>query len=260
VIIDDEPVISPICVTHGGITVVSGPPANVFLYPNEMGEEGGGAAWDLEVSALVVDQQQNPVRCGVAVFFDVFPPSTAEILSRNVVTCNYDMNGDSADGVAYTTLRYLSPQTFNTISINARTANSISTSIQFELPLQDGQLDLNCAPGSWHFGQLGSPCNIMCVATVQDGHDVLINGAYVYFTAQRGLLFESFHTNTPTELATSYATTGVNAPSGQAILWLNSAEDDIFPAPDIPEISGEVSAEVVGYSIAADAQVINFRH
>ncbi|MBU0691800.1 hypothetical protein KKG66_04365 [bacterium] len=254
--------IVPICVQHGGITIVAGPPANVFIYPTELAVDGGGAAWDLEVSALVVDEQQNPVRCGVSVFFDVFPPSTAEILSRNVVTCNQDINSDSADGVAYTILRYLSPQTFNTITLKARTANNVRDSIQFELPLQGGILDLNCAPGAWHFVQQGNPCNIQCTATVQDEHDVLINGAYVYYTAQRGLLFPfSSPTSTPNpNLATSYAFTGPPNPSGQAILWLNSPDEFIFPSPDIPEISGEVSAEVVGYSVASDAQNINFRH
>lgn len=262
VIIDEVPTIVPICVQHPGISIVAGPPANVFIYPNEIGVDGGGAAWDLEVSALVVDLQQNPVRCGVSVFFDVFPPSTAEILSRNVVTCNEDMNGDSADGVAYTILRYLSPQTFNTITLKARTANNVRDSIQFELPLQQGILDLYCAPGAWHFVQQGDPCNIECIATVQDDHDVLINGAYVYFTAQRGLLFPfSSPNSTPDDgLAENFAFTGPPNPTGQAILWLNSPDQYIFPSPDIPEISGEVRAEVVGYNSAADAQVINFRH
>jgi hypothetical protein len=188
----------------------------------------------------------------------VIPAATAEILSRNVVTCNQDVQGDSAEGVAYTILRYLSPQTFNTVLISAATANETSTEIEFILPLQDGFLDLYCAPSSWHFGAQGNPCRIQCQAVVQDGHDVLINGATVYFASQRGRLY-STSAGIPPERSFAFSGPAGGSPNGQAILWLVEDVDNIFPDPVTPEIAGEVRAEVVGYSTATAAQVINFR-
>jgi hypothetical protein len=241
------------CASFDGITIVAGPPFQVFLYPDEIGVDAIGGAWDLEVACLVVDLYQNPVRDGVAVFMEVLPDQAAQILSQNVSTGNPDINGDSRPGLAYTTLRYLSPNTFQLVTLRARTANNVQTERPFILPLQDGFVDLRCDPGSWHFIADGPECQIRCDAEVQDGHDVDITGATVFYYTDRGRLYNNQNGNGD---PVSFAITGTD---GIATLWLVDTAPFIFPDPLIVEIPGPVNVEVVGYSQATDNFTINFR-
>jgi len=243
----------------GNATVVAGPPYEIQMGLNEVGVDALGAAWDLELSALVKDVVQNPVRNGTAVFFEVVPEEFAQVLSEFVVTGNENSAGDTHPGVAYTTLRFTSLATNQTVQITASTANGIIETFDFVLPIQVPGLELNCLPGSWHFGANGNPCRIELRATVRDGHEVLINGQTVYYNAQRGRMYGNQNGTGPT---LSLAVTGPDfgAPSdGICSLWLVEQENFIFPDAVTPEIPGTVFAEVLGYDNAQDNQTINFR-
>ncbi|MBL0059984.1 MAG: hypothetical protein IPP40_00390 [bacterium] len=113
------------CVPVTG-SIVAGPPAEIDMGLDEVGEDAGGGAWDVEISALVKDALQNVVLDGTVVFFEVAPPELAQVLSTAVVVGNVNQDGDTHPGVAYSTLRYNSLATNSTVQITASTANGIN--------------------------------------------------------------------------------------------------------------------------------------
>ncbi len=240
-------------------SVVAGPPARIQLGVNELGEDAGGAAWDLEISALVKDAVQNNVIAGTAVFFSVIPEEYAQILSESVVVGNENSDGDVRPGVAFTTLRFTSEMTNRLVQISASTANGISQTFDLILPIQEPRIELYAQPSSWHFG-IAAPCRIELRSIVRDGHDVRINGQEVYYRSARGRMYNN---QGGTGQAVSISVTGPEYNplffSGECSLWLVETEAFIFPDPLTPEIPGEVGVEVVGFQNAQDSQVINFR-
>ncbi|HEY3294699.1 MAG TPA: hypothetical protein VGL38_04640 [bacterium] len=252
--------------TVSNISIVSGPPRHILIQPNSVGVDAG-ASWDVSVQALVSDEFNNPVRDGVAVFFSVLP-DTATILSDTVVTGN----GAHHAGVAETILRYISAATNQLVDITARTAGTDSTepvtaTITYQLPIQAPAIQLGVEPSSVQFDAQypnGLPCHIRCIATLQDGHGVLINGSVIRFGTTRGRLYP---VDNNTGLPVSRRTTGydpdyqVDDPYGfgSATLYLVDTAHWIFPDPLSTEITGDVTVEVVGFSAATDSRVINFR-
>ncbi len=252
-----------ICASSSNGSVVAGPPAAINISVDEVADDAGGAEWNLEVAAEVLDIYSNAVRCSTAVFFSV-DPDTAIIVSELVFTCNPDANAISRPGTAYTTLQYGSVATFETVFITARTAapNAVSEDIEFILPLQEPTLDLICAPISWDFSESGNPSQINCQATVRDGHNVAINNARVVFLTQRGRLYNQ--ATGGTQIVGGRRLTGPNGsdPSnglGQCFVWLRGDVAEVFPSPLIAEITCEVRAEVERYGDALDAVIVNFQ-
>lgn len=238
--------------------IVAGPPFEIQIGVNEIGVHAGGAAWDVEISALIKDNAQNNVIDGTAVFFDVVPFERAQILSEEVVVGNLNADGEDRPGVAFTTLRYTSLVTNQPITITARTANGVSRQLDFILPIQEPTIVLNCLPGSWHFVAQGDTCRIDCQSQVRDGHGVLINGQQVYYTAQRGRMYDN-RNGLGTPINTAFTGPDFGFLDGTCSIWLVEQSAFIFPDPLTPEIPGEVRVEVVGYPDATDSQVINFR-
>ncbi|MCB9366878.1 MAG: hypothetical protein H6508_06860 [Calditrichaeota bacterium] len=240
-------------------TVVAGPPAEIQIGVDEVGEDAGGAAWDLEISALIKDAVQNNVIAGTAVFFSVVPEEYAQILSQSVVVGNENADGDVRPGVAFTTLRFTSLTTNRLVQIVASTANGITETMDFILPIQEPSIELYAEPSSWHFG-IADPCRIALRAIVRDGHEVRINNQEVYYRAARGRMYTN---QQGTGQAISLSVTGPEYNpvflDGECTLWLVEDVDFIFPDPLTPEIPGEVGVEVVGFQDAQDSQVINFR-
>jgi hypothetical protein len=206
------------------------------------------------VGALVGDEYNNPVRDGIAVFFDI-EPEIALILSDSIVTGNTGI-----DGVARTILRYPSDRTFDNVNITAQTAgpNSVSTTVAYTLPLQTPTITLNCDPSSWHYLADGGPwCRILCEAIVKDGHNRLINGATVLYMTTRGRFWTtSAHTVNVNRILTG-PLGNPNFNNGYAALWLCEQEQYVFP-PLTTEITADVQVEVQGYG-AIDTQPVNFR-
>lgn len=239
-------------------SVVAGPPAEIDLGLDEVGEDAGGAAWDVEISALVKDAVQNNVINGTAVFFEVEPVELAQILSEAVVVGNENADGDVRPGVAFTTLRYNSLATNSLVTVSARTANGIVATQDFILPIQEPTIVVNCLPGSWHFVANGNPCRIELQATVRDGHQVLINGQQVYYAANRGRMWPNPQIQGQ-PISMDFTGPEFGEPDGQCSIFLCDSVNFIFPDALTPEIPGEVRVEVVGYQDATDSQVINFR-
>jgi len=248
------------CVQASNITVIAGPPRAIYIQPTDVGSGTEGVAWDISVAALVGDLYNNPVRDGIAVFFEV-EPEIALILSDTVITGN----GVHHPGMAYTTLRYPSDVTFQTVTIRARTAGAeaVSAEIEYILPLQSPTITLYPLPSTWHFAapppQGGTPCRIRLLSIVRDGHNRLITGATVIYSTTSGRIYkESTGTTTAYMNKTGSGEWG-NYANGQTELWLVDSPPYIFPDPNVNEITADVQVEVEGYQVAIDGQVINFR-
>ena len=250
-----------ICATNTSINIVAGPPRNITIYPNEIGESIGGSAWELEISALVVDTYNNPVRCGTSVFFDVTPDS-AQVVSDSIFVCNMNIDNEWRRGIAYSLIQYNSNATFSVVFITARTGGDepVEEVIEFVLPLQEPSIALTVYPASWHFPTQGNTCQIQCFALVQDGHGVAINGAQVDYYVQRGRLYTACTGGQERYWAISGpAGDPPGQQNGHSFLCLRGTPADIFPDPLTPEITGEVAVEVHGHPEATDSRLILFR-
>jgi hypothetical protein len=241
------------------ISVVSGPPATISLQPKELANDAGGGAWAVEVAAQVRDMYNNPVANNWAVFFSI-EPDIASIISDQVYTGNPNENGDSRAGFAYTQLTWLSSMTFREVVISAECRppdGAVREDTTFVLPLQEGELNLLCTPQHWHFIDDGDPTRIRCLATVQDGHHVLINGARVFYFSQKGHFYTA---STGGVRADEYISGTPPAESGQAILWLRVEEQFAFPDPITPETTCEVRVELLYYGgVATDAVIVQLQ-
>jgi hypothetical protein len=241
------------------INVTAGPPASISVAVGNTGVDAGGAAWDLTVTAIVSDIYNNRVRDSIAVFFDV-QPSYAQILSDTA----YTGNASHRSGVAYTTMRFLSPNTNQTVQISARTAEpvAVSTSISYKLPAQNPTITLVCSPSNWHFPTQGDPCHINCRALVLDGHQIPINGCKVWYSPARGRMYPTDPTGTVTQFFQLTGPMPLGNPfeteDGHCTLWLRDLATNIFPDPNQVELNGDVTVEVEGYN-TIDSQIINFR-
>jgi hypothetical protein len=241
------------------ISVVSGPPASISLQPREIGTDAGGGAWQVEVAAQVRDMFNNPVSNNWVVFFSI-EPDVAAIVSEQVYTGNPDENDDSRAGFAYTQLTWLSSQTFQPVIITAECQppeGTVREDTTFVLPLQEGELNLLCTPQHWHFLDDGDPTRVRCLATVQDGHHVPINGARVFYFSQRGHYYTA---SSGGSRADEYITGTPPADAGQAVLWLRCEMQWAFPDPITVETTCETRVELLYYGgVAADAVIVQFQ-
>jgi len=250
-------------VEASNISIVSGPPYSMDIQASEIGVDAG-SAWDVNVGALVRDRYNNPVRDGIAVFFEVHGvdgiTDTAAIMSDTVITGN----GLHRPGMAYTILRYISAATNESVNITGRTAsvdtngNIVQETITFKLPLQQPTIQLYCMPNSWHFNVNGPTTMIECQSIVRDGHQVPINNVKVIYGASRGRLYQSQTATTPSSFNMTGPIPWGFAP-GHTSMWLRETATYIFPDPQSPEITGDITAEIEGYPDAIDAATVNFR-
>jgi hypothetical protein len=244
----------PRCVNATNISVVAGPPAHITIQATDVGVDVDGVAWDVKVGALVGDLYNNPVRDGIAVFFDVVP-EIALILSDTVITGN----GTHQAGIAFTVLRYPSDHTFDHVQITARTAdpNAVTATIDYILPLQTPTISLNADPATWHYAISPGWCRIKLMCIVKDQHNRPISGATVCYSTTRG----RFWTTSAHTLEQNWQYTGPagnpNFAAGYCELWLCEQAQYIFP-PNTTEITADIQVEVQGYG-AIDGTPINFR-
>jgi len=143
--------------------------------------------------ARVYDANQNPVADRIPVVFSVTPDNVATI---DPGYTGNDIGGGATQGVAYGYLFYNSVNTFAPVTITAQvqTPNGVIhgerqtiylfSAVRFRWwPIRRPFRSLD------DHGQrmgLADTCTIRVWATVTDGHGVLINGAPVLFSTDRG--------------------------------------------------------------------------
>ncbi len=269
-----------IAVTISRVQVLSGPPNQIDIDVNNAGENGGAGVWVIEANARVYDEYMNFVEDGIPVWFTC--DSVASI--GDAVTGNESRDGNVQKGIAYAIYQYNSDNTFDTLTITAQVRvadRMIETSRPHTLPLQEGVLVLHCSPENW---AIDAPdmdrANIMVLAQLRDGHEVLINNAPILFTSNRGYFYWYNHYRAPRYRLYD---PNVNPPEpaikltgwhidnghrehrenrGEATVYLQGTEWDFFLDAVSPEVNVQIEAQVVGYEdvIADPVIVVITRH
>ncbi|MFH0766290.1 MAG: Ig-like domain-containing protein, partial [Calditrichota bacterium] len=255
---------------NSNVAVVAGPPFQLDIDVNDDGTDAGGGAWVIEVSARVWDIHRNPVADRIPVVFTVDP----EIATIDPgYTGNEGRAGAPVPGLAYADMIYNSVNTFDPIQISAEVQTRqgiIAGTREHILPLQEGSLDLHVDPANWMFQEGSEDAVIRCWVVLKDGHEILINNGPILFTSNRGRFYwfnfrrnryEMFFPN-PARKYTGVVDIENNEMPGQATVFLNVIEPDIFLDPFTLEVTVQINAAVEGYDdVAADPAFIFFtRH
>ncbi|MFC2170920.1 hypothetical protein ACFLQJ_02965 [Calditrichota bacterium] len=254
-----------------GLAVVAGPPAFADVDVNEIGEDGGGAIWNLEVSARISDLRHNPVSDSIQVQFTL-DPEIATI--GDGFTGNEDVSGEITPGVANTILSYHSAVTNDSVTIEASVLtegqgqNTITGTYPFfNLPIQEAAGVLYGDPTNWNYRNMGDGTWSMFNMSVfvYDGHDHCILDQLVRFLTDRG----QYYRDNGRQTVWNEAITGPrNHPAGvdgddcgwaQRFLFIHF--DDAFPDPRILETTATANVEIIGYGDAAVEPVtLNLQH
>ncbi len=269
-----------VSVTLARVQVISGPPTSVDIDVNNEGEDAGGSVWAIEVSALVKDIHSNPVEYGIPVQFSCDPDIAS--IGRSW-TGNESRSGETEEGVAYAVMTYHSCNTYDEVTINALIETegaTIEGVCERVLPLQEPVLLLHVTPHHWMVDWFPD-ANFMCIAELEDGHQVLINNAPILFASNRAYFFWYNYVRRqyipydmealPPEPVIKY--TGWNiewgndyvehreAP-GQATVYLQGEMYDFFLETMTLEINVNIEAEVVGHEdgIADPVVIVITRH
>jgi len=244
-----------VSVTLSTVAVVAGPPFQLDIDVNDEGNDAGGGAWQIEVSARVWDIHRNPVANRIPVVFTVEP----EIANIEAAwTGNTGAAGTPVQGLAYSALVYNSVNTFDAIEISAEVQTAqgqITGSREHVLPLQEGLLELNVDPGNWMFDEDNDQADIRVWAILTDGHQIRVNNAAILFTSNRARFWWKDFSNDRFNMFFPEASrkfTGIvdrqnNEAPGVATVYLRAIEPDIFLDPFTLEVTVQINAVVEGY-------------
>jgi len=247
------------------VMVVSGPPFQNDIDVDGNGEDVGGGAWSVEVSARVWDLHRNPVADRIPVIFFV-DPEIANI--DNGYTGNEDRYGRAVQGVAYADLVYLSIDTYSDIEISTEIETQygqIDCEREYVLPLQQGELTLHVDPANWMFDD-ENQAEIRCWASLMDGHRILINNAPILFTSSRGSFYwfdfsrdrlVAFFPDVARKF-TGLVDRNNNEAPGQATVFLICTEDDVFIDPFQNQMSVNIEACVENLNVRAEPRFVIF--
>ncbi len=177
------------------IVIRSGPAHTVtpFISQFNTGVNVGGGLWRIVAGAVIRDIHNNPVNYGTGVWLNIpFNPYGCQI-EGGAYTGNTSINGDSLEGVAYTTLTYPGIYTHEFITIMAVTGlpngQDLSGQATVMLPLNQPSLELAVVPAHLNFFG-NNPSNTwleaLLVCTVVDSQGNQIRKAQILLTSNRG--------------------------------------------------------------------------
>ncbi|MCB2200077.1 hypothetical protein KQI63_11770 [bacterium] len=227
--------------TYSGETM--GIPASVELSVNFDGEDAGGAVWELSVAALVRDGDGQPVEDGKTVIFSL---DSDDVYIGDGETGNPSIFGQTAPGVAFTSLMYHSGQTNETVRVYVSCAAEegiAQDSLEVILPPLEPVGVLSVSPSNHHFEENDEYAVFELTVYAYDGHQHLIPGAEVHFSPQFGRIYET--DTVPPTGEQSY--TAVLDEDGQTTRYLILTRYEAFPDPTVSETTVTLNAEIRGH-------------
>ncbi len=181
--------------TKSNIVVHAGPTNSIDISVGDQstGVDVGGGYWNIECAALLNDIYGNPVDYGTAVWFSLpEAPSWATITAESYVG-NVNANGDSLDGVAYTSLVFEGSHSNDTLLIKVESAgidsNVVFTdSTYITLPIQFPIIDLAAVPQhlDWVIPGDEDPKDTVIHVQVLDGQNNPLDGVELTFSTTLG--------------------------------------------------------------------------
>ena len=106
----------------------------------------GNGSWEVELSALLLDDQGSPIYDGTAIFFTLPDNPTGIFIQNYVYVGNENAGGHSIPGTAYTKLTYDGSHTNDTITVNLETGMGQVFESDFVLPIQFPTIDISAVP------------------------------------------------------------------------------------------------------------------
>jgi len=187
--------------TKPNIIIQSGPPHSIepFISGFNTGVSMGGGVWQVVAGAHLRDRYQNPVQANTAVLFAVYGegagpgnhPYTAAQIGSDGTVGNVSVNGDSLEGVAYTTLTYNGTMTNEYVTIYARSGGELGQAVdsytQVRLPLNDPRFEIQVVPQIVNFGHTAPAtkhADILVYLT--DGQGLDVTGSEILLLSTRG--------------------------------------------------------------------------
>lgn len=257
------------------VTISSGPPASMEIaIDGDNINRAGGGVWQLETSVKIMDIHNNPVVDSTAVHFYLVPDEYAQI-EGDAVTGNENWAGETDEGVAYTTLNYSSEHIYDVITVYALImvyGDSILDSIEYVLPLAEGELLLFVNPIAWDFdeppyGNPGEPARMQCDAYLIDGYNNPVNDALILFTSPKGQGYWNQQGTIPTNGSwLRYTGPGgyIGEPydsTGWATIWLITTFNQAFPDPNALETTAQINCVVYGTDVGTTSPItVTFIH
>ncbi len=132
------------------ITIESGPPATIEIYPSNIASQEGEALIT-GITAAVWDQYTNPVEPLTAVHFEIIPDTVAYIGGAAYTGGWVDeATGDTIGvrGLAHTSMTYGCYHTFDSVRVVASSGELEDTSGVIVLALYEGQIALGAQPST----------------------------------------------------------------------------------------------------------------
>jgi hypothetical protein len=257
------------------VTIVSGPPAAIDIGINSLDPvQAGGNVWQVEVSALVLDQHGNEVVDSTAVQFYLSDDTSSVEIWGDAFTGNDPpvSGGDPLEGVAFTSLLYHSDATFTDLDVYAYCVvdgDSIIDTTQYQCPLADGELSFILVPENWNFttppiGPSYGPAVQQARAYLLDGYANPIDGATIIFNSTAGYFYwDSLGTVLSFEKITGPP--GFIGPppeppdsTGTAICWLRTTLNQAFPDLNAVINTATVYARVNNSDVTSENITVTF--
>ena len=182
-----------ITATRSNIVIHAGHPAaaEVGIGEYDTGENSGSGTWTVGVNAIISDAWGNPVDYGTAAWFSIV--NADEITWATIIAEAYvgnpNTDGDSLQGVAFTTLIYDGSHSLESIQIMVNCGDLIAYG-DVELPLNSPTLTMTPHPGhlDWTEEDYPNPDPkigevLICVT---DGQGSPVNNAIIHLYSARG--------------------------------------------------------------------------
>ncbi len=250
------------------IVVNSGPPTSVNFNiggPNS-GVNMGDGQWKVQVSALITDQFGNPVSNGTAVFFSLPDNPDYATIEASAYIGNYNTDGDSLAGTAFTYLIYAGAYTNSVVNVSLDVGGNVTFNGQLKLPIQNPWLDVVIVPAALYWNESNPnnpPTNQDAEVRVilRDGQNNLINGQVLTFTTERGIFLDMGSDN---DNDVSTEVTGLPTfPAGKVNKTIRLRRWEC-QAPqgngDPGQTSVNITVSILGLDVSATKQIILFRY
>ena len=179
-----------ISVIKSNIVIYSGFPNSVNFSIGEInsGVNMGIGSWEIEVSALLLDSQGNPICDGTAVWFSLPDnPEWASIMPAAYIG-NVNVYGDSIPGVAFTRLTYQGSHTNETINIRLETGLGDTFEDELILPIQFPVIDISVSNIHLEWFTPSGPDSLIAtlIIQLQDGQNNPIDNQQILFSCDLG--------------------------------------------------------------------------
>jgi len=280
-----------IMASKANIVVVAGPPAQILVSigDNNTGEDMGSGVWKVEVSATVIDQWNNPVQPGTVVYFSI--PEDEQVdpeydsnwgisIDPAAFVGNENADGDTVQGVAFTSVTYDGSYSMKNIVFKALTSNNTGGNVEefseIILPFHDINLDIAATPQhlDWVTGDNPNEKVTLVRVEARDGQATPIDDLVLVFYGTLGhpmmensMPFDAdIYTETTGTTHVFSAGTGLPVPytpyAGRVYKEWGFFKDECpAPTPAGPgTTTGTVTVQVLGDNTQNNTTIILFRY